>query len=232
MVGALSQQVTMVGTFLMALVLVGRVQGGDVPTPAAAGTAARPHADLTGTWNYNPDESVNAATNKPETARAANDRRGVTRGPLAAGGAPRNGGFAGGGRGAGGGGAGVPQDGLYTLYIEQRDARRDLLEIAPTLTISVTPEAFAVTDDLDRTLKFPVDGKKQKYQLGAAQFDARTSWDGPRLKTEIEGPDGLKISETWFLSDDGSRLFVVIRVGDTVKDGPPVGVNRVYDRAK
>src|SRR5207249_4785940 len=131
--------------------------------------------------------SVNAATNKPETARAANDRRGVTRGPLAGGGGSRGGGFGGGGRGSGGGGAGAPQDGLYALYIEQRDARRDLLEIAPTLTISVTPDAFAVTDDLDRTLKFPVDGKKQRYQLGAAQFDAKTWWDGPRLRTDVEG---------------------------------------------
>ena len=44
-------------------------------------------------------------------------------------------------------------------------------------------------------------------------------------------PDGLKISETWFLGEDGRRLHVVIRVGDPKsKDTPPLGVNRVYDR--
>ena len=224
----------MLGTFLIALALgAGAYQTGEASTPAAAPavTAARPRSELSGTWNYNANESVNATTNKPETARAANDRRGVTRGPVTGAGAPSGGG-GGRGPGRGGGGAGAPQDGLYMLYLAQRDARRDLFEIAPTLNISVTPEAFSVTDDLDRTLTFPVDGKKRKYQLGAVQFDARTSWDGSRLKIDIEGPDSLKINETWFLSDDGSRLFVIIRVGEPVKNGPPVGVNRVYDRAK
>jgi hypothetical protein len=228
----------MLGTYLVALALAagpGQDRQTAAPTAPPVATAGRPHTDFAGNWTYNPDESVNAATNKPETARATNDRRGVSRGPVTGGAAPR-GGFGGGGgsagRGPAGGGAGVPQDGLYSLYVEQRDARRDLLEIAPTLKIAVTPEAFAVTDDLDRTLTFPVDGKKQKYHLGAAQFDARTSWNGPRLKTDIEGPDSLKITETWFLSDDGSRLFLIIRVGEPVKDSPPVGVNRVYDRAK
>ncbi len=222
----------MVATLLIAFALaVGPAQQAEAPAPPSTSAVAanRSRSDFAGAWNYNPDESVNAATNRPETARAANDRRGVSRGPVT-GGAPRGGGgFAGNppGRGPSGGGAGVPQDGLYALYVEQRDTRRDLLEIAPTLKISVTPEAFTITDDLDRTLSFPVDGKKHKYQLGAAQFDARISWDSPRLKADIEGPDGLKVSETWFLSDDGSRLFLIIRVGEPVKGEPPVGVNRV-----
>jgi hypothetical protein len=36
--------------------------------------------------------------------------------------------------------------------------------------------------------------------------------------------------ETYFLSDDGNRLFVIIRIGEQTKNAPVVGVNRVYDR--
>jgi hypothetical protein len=75
-----------------------------------------------------------------------------------------------------------------------------------------------------------VDGSRQRYQLGAATFDARTAWEDGQLKTAIEGPEGLKMSQTWVLSADGTRLFLVIRLGEKTRDGKPVGVNRVYDR--
>ena len=237
----------MIATVVIATALSAVVaQQGAATAPAPASPSpfgsARPHTDFAGTWRYNADESINATTRRPETARAANDRRGISRGPGGGpgGGAGRDpgggpgggGGRGGGGRGGAGGGGGVPQDGLYALYIEQRDTRRDLMEIAPELRLAVTPAAVTVTDDLDRALTFPVDGKKQKYQLGAAIFEAKTSWDAGQLKTNIDGPDGLKMTQTWFLNEDASRLFLIIRIGEPVKDVPPVGVNRVYDRAK
>jgi hypothetical protein len=48
----------------------------------------------------------------------------------------------------------------------------------------------------------------------------------------MAGANSLKVVQTLFLSEDGSRLFVIIRVGDPVKGERPVGVNRVYDRIK
>src|SRR5690349_7992769 len=129
----------MLGTLLIVVSLAGGAGQAEASAPAAV--AAQTRSDFSGSWTYNPDESVNAATNKPETARAATDLRRFTRGPREASGAPRGGGggFSGGGRGPGGG-AGGSQDGLYALFIEQRGARRDLLEIAPSLNVSVTPE--------------------------------------------------------------------------------------------
>jgi hypothetical protein len=53
------------------------------PTPTPTGKA-HPREDFAGRWKYNADESINAATGRPETARAVNDRRGVR-----GGGAPR-----------------------------------------------------------------------------------------------------------------------------------------------
>ena len=69
-----------------------------------------------------------------------------------------------------------------------------------------------------------------KYQLGAAQFDARARWEGAAFKKDIEAAHGFKMFETYFLSDDGNRMFVIIRIGPQTKDAPVVGVNRVYDR--
>jgi hypothetical protein len=143
----------------------------------------------------------------------------------------------GGGRSSGGGissGANIPEDIAYNLFIEQRDTLRDLMEIPQSLRIDVTTASVTMTDDLDRALAFPVDGKRQKYQLAAAIFDAKTTWDGGQLKMEIEGPDSLRVFQTWFLNEDGSKLFQIIRIGDPPRDRDqrPTGVNRVYDRAK
>lgn len=209
------------------------------PTPTPA-SKAHAREDFAGRWKYNADESINAATGRPETARAVNDRRGVRGG---GGGAPR-GGAGGPGMGGGGGGAyrgsGPPAGGGYgagtdigmAIYLEQRDTQRDLMEIAPELQLAVTPTSVTIRDDLNRELTFSTDGKKQKHQLGAAIFDAKTTWDAGQLKNNIEGPDGLKITATYFLSEDGDRLFLILRIGEPAKDEPPIGVNRVYDRIK
>jgi hypothetical protein len=212
-------------------------QAPPTPVPSAA-SKAKPRTDLAGTWKYNPDESVNATTGRPETARAVNDRRGVGRGGVR-GGVPAVGQAANGGTGyggyqgpVGGGGFGPGSDIGNALYLEQRDAQRDLMEIAPQLKLDVTSDTVTITDDLDRVLTFQTDGKSKRYQLGAALFDAKTSWNGAQLKNEMEGPDGLKITATYFLSDGGNRMFLILRIGQAAKDAPPVGVNRVYDRVQ
>jgi hypothetical protein len=236
-------------------------QGPSSAGPAAAATPAatsRPREDLSGAWKYNVDQSVNAATGKLETARAANERRGAApvggaarggpmtgMGPTASSPGPSGGNVPGypvgamgagpgdpGGGGGGGFGGGIPPSAALNMYQQASDTLRDLKEIAPGLSFDVTSAAVTVTDDLERSLTFPTDGRKQKYMLGAAMFDAKASWEDSKLKLDISGPSGLKVSETMFLSEDGSRLFVIIRVGDPVKGERPNGVNRVYDRVK
>ena len=113
-----------------------------------------------------------------------------------------------------------------------RDLRRDLLEVPEKLTISVSRETVTFVDDLNRTLAFETNGKKRKYVLGAAQFEAKTFWQGPQLIKNITGDGFFKMTETYFLNTEGTRLFVVIRVGDPVKGRPPDGFNRVYDRVE
>jgi hypothetical protein len=208
--------------------------------------------DFAGDWDYNAEESVNAATGRPEqNPKSATQRAVAARG---AGAAPAGGGGAGGGGGFGGGagaGAGAFRGGVSgpgmnvgptpDMLQESRDLSRDLLEIPESLTIRVNSETVTIVDDLERQRTYPTDNTKQKYRLGAAEFDARARWEGSQLKKDIEGAYGFKMTETYLLSPDGERLFVILRVGDPTKsvrdrDRPGVrlpavvGANRVYDR--
>ena len=212
--------------------------------PAPPRVAAKPEA-YEGVWDYNPRESVNAANGRPEQGpQSATQRR---NNPINSGSAtpsrppqapmPGPGGYGGygpgGGGGMGGGGYGMPSGrggapAINTFVL--RDLARDLLEVPEALTIRVTAETVTFVDDLDREHTYFTNGKKQKFQIGAAVFDAKTTWQDGQLKKQITAAEGFKMAETYFLSEDGQRLFVIIRIGEPRKDAPVQGVNRVYDR--
>lgn len=120
--------------------------------------------------------------------------------------------------------------GAVDVGLERADTIRDLLEVPERLMFAVSPEAVTITDDLERARTYATDNKSKRYQLGAATFNARTHWDGPQLKQQVWTTLGLKMFETYFLSQDAKRLFVIIRIGDPVKGELQPGVNRVYDR--
>jgi hypothetical protein len=228
--------------------------------PDAPPDAAGPEK-FNGTWDYNAQLSVNAATGRPEQApRSATQRtqpppqqprsgdpnggsggRGGSPmppgyGPTGSGssGSGMGGGMGGTGGGMGGMGGGMPRGlGMSPMGLaEMRTLTRDLMEVPEKLTLKVSPESISVTDDLERERIYPTDGKERKYQLSGAQYEARVFWNGPQLKREIKGGYNFKLTEVAFLSADGNRMYVIIRLGDQTKKPPPpvVGVNRVYDR--
>lgn len=114
---------------------------------------------------------------------------------------------------------------------ENRSLTRDLLEVPQALTIKVDPAAVTFIDDLDRARSYSTTGAKQKYQLGAARFNAVAEWSGANLQKKIDAADGFRMTEVYYLSADGQRLFVILRVGSSRKGAPVMGINRVYDRA-
>ena len=187
-----------------------------VLTPVAGTTRAR----LAGVWDYNNRVSVDAATGRPEQAPAS-----ATQQP------PGTGGFSGSRAGASGG---TTEDFdravLAMMVAERRAIVRDLLEVAEKLTIRVTAGAVTVKDDLGRERTYPTDGKTRKYQLGAAQFEARATWDGVKFRKEIEAANDFKMTEEYFASADDTHLFLIIRLGDPRKPEAQAGLNRVYDR--
>ncbi len=115
---------------------------------------------------------------------------------------------------------------------EMRTLIRDLMEVPEKLILKVTSDGISVTDDLERERVYPTDGKERKYQLSGAQYEAKVLWEGPQLKREIKGGYNFKMTEVAFLSADGNRMYIIIRLGDQTRKPPPptVGVNRVYDR--
>jgi hypothetical protein len=206
--------------------------------------------------NGRPEQSPRGARTVGSGARGGTPTRGGgtggTGGGAGTGGAGTGGGATGGGTGGaggtgpvgggtggggfGGGGMAPMRGGEFGLtpmaQEEMRALVRDLMEVPEMLRIKVTEDAVTFTDDLERERTYPIDGKKRKYRLGGASFEAKLYWSGAQLKKDIEGPYGFRMSETYFLSEDSSRLFIIIRVGDQTKKPPPpvAGANRVYDR--
>jgi len=233
------------GLAVLAVSSVATSAGLDVQSPVPApGSAAEstPAANVhfTGLWVYNEDESVNAATGRPERS----PRSATVRIPAARGGptttAPAPAGRVGGGGPASG--AGVPgasgqparssQLGPTVAMIqENRSLTRDLLEVPESLTIKIATNQITFVDDLARQRVYSTDGLKERFQLGAARFNAAVEWEGVQLIKRIDAADGFRMTETYFLSDDAKRLFVIVRVGSSRRNAPMMGVNRVYDRA-
>ena len=116
------------------------------------------------------------------------------------------------------------------IAAERRTYVRDLLEVPEILRIRAATGEVVMSDDLGRERTYVADGKLQKYQLAAARFEARATWTETYFRKEIEGTNGFRMSETYFVSEDGRRLFVIIRIGDPKKPETMAGINRVYDR--
>lgn len=213
-------------------------QASAIPLAAEATVPATPDA-FNGTWDYSDPDSVNAANGRPERGpKSASQRRAAPAqrppvvpnvpngGTFRAPGAPMPNTW---GTGGGGGarGPGMPDINTWLL----RDLQRDLMEVPERLHIRATGEQITITDDLERELTFPTNGRKHKYQTGAAVYDARMHFDNGQFKKQISAAEGFKMSEVYFLSADRQRLFVIIRLGEQrTKNDPIYGVNRVYDR--
>jgi len=113
---------------------------------------------------------------------------------------------------------------------ERHDLVRDLIEVPELLRVRVTDEGVTFVDDLQRLRTYPTNGKLQKYQLAAAQFQARAYWDAGAFHKDIEAANNFRMTETYRVSDNGNQMFVELRIGDPKKPLTMVGVNRVYDR--
>lgn len=190
------------------------------PDSVPAGAAATPD-QFVGLWDYNSADSVNRATGRPERgARGSAPPRAPVARPAPA---PR-----------GSGDGDANRSSSFTLspemMRENRDLTRDMLEIAETLTLAVSDESVAITDDLGREWLYPTDNRRQRYRIGASEFFARVRWEDGRLRREVEGRFGFRMTETYFLSPNANRLFVIIRIGDQARGRLQAAVDRVYDR--
>ncbi len=114
---------------------------------------------------------------------------------------------------------------------ENRSLTRDLLEVPESLDDLADARSDHVRGrPVSRNACIPRPARRSRYQIGAARFNAALEWNGTQLVKRIDAADGFRMTETYFLSEDGKRLFVILRVGSNRKNAPVMGVNRVYDR--
>lgn len=191
------------------------------PSSGPVEDVAHPPADFAGVWTYNAQDSIDVATGKPEQGPKgvpARSTRTVAPRPV---------------QGDGGADQGRQSEfGPSPLALRaSRDLMRDLLEVPQSLDLKIAPDAVTMTDDIDRSRTYPTDGRRQHYRLGGSEFNARVQWRDSQLRKDIDAAFGFKMTEVYYLSDDGQRLFVIVRVGNTPKNAP-IGANRVYDRAE
>jgi hypothetical protein len=110
-----------------------------------------------------------------------------------------------------------------------RTAMRDLLEVAERLDFRVGQGKVTITDDLDRALTFATGGDREKHQLAATEFHARTKWNGEALTQDISA-DLLALSVVYLPSDDGRALLMSIKVVRPQFSPPFKEITRIYVR--
>ena len=126
-----------------------------------------------------------------------------------------------------------PRSGFLPPEAYDNDARRalrDLLEIAQSYTLAVHEKDVTITDDLGRSTTYATDGRREKHQFGATEFDARTTWDHALLSQQIEALDLIRMSQVFMPSEDGRSLFIWIKVEKPEMNPPIKPITRVYSR--
>jgi len=213
--------VLMLLTIALPVRLVAQGEGAGQDGPEDALLVDRPgdRRLLVGTWAYNAEASIDVLTGRTEQGPESATQRGT---------AARLPGLGRSGRGRGGDGA--RSMAILAMRREARDLARDLLEVPETLTFELDDESVTITDDLDRTWIYQTDGREEQQQIAASEFDVRTTWVDNQLRQEITSSSPFEMDQTYFLSADGQRLFVIIRIGEPDEEEPQPGYDRVYDR--
>lgn len=196
------------------------------PPPASAPNPPRLPTALSGVWKLNKELSsdtskLDAQTSNPQSSSGGNS--GSYGG--------HHGGFGGFGGGRGGRSSSNTEQGLET-----RALIREMAEPPDQVTMVVTDGATTFTDDQGVERKFTTDGKKEKIDLGTAQVDSVSKWDGDVLTVELTGGN-FKLTETYQLTIQGHELVETLSSTNSSRNqGSGIGttavpIKRVFDRA-
>jgi hypothetical protein len=207
---------TTVGALVMAALVCGWA-GLDVA--AQRNAPAEVAAKLSGTWKFNPSASPDFKVGGPPAA----PRGGGAPAFAISAGAARAAFAQRGGRGGGGGGAAASPEEVAGM-----NALRQYQQLAETLTIKATAENVTIVDPRgERT--FAIDNKTVKVPAGGAEINAKSRWDGPRLRQEF-GFGEMRVTQTWQVNDK-DQLELRLRVEDFRSERPSTGERKaVYDR--
>ena len=228
-VGALSRRTAILFVGCCLFALVGMTHAGD-------------KAQLTGDWNFNPDQSDDAQQKVQQAQAQQNGQRGTGRTGQPQGGYPQGGGYPGGGSYPGGsgypggggmgrggiGGGGMGRGGVGNPGEEVGSQEWEQLAANPKyLNITQHDDQIVITDS-DHTRTLYPDGKKHKgTDEGGGKTSTKTEWQGDELMAETKIGSG-KLTDTYQVSSDGKQLIVVSRYENSSLSGP-LSIRRVYD---
>jgi hypothetical protein len=199
------------------------------PTAQTVQAPARPAA-FGGIWKFNKELSSDTSKLQTQAENAAASTDG--------GGAKRRRGSAGfGGHGGGGGrGGGTSGSGSSSAALQTRALMREMADAPAQLTIVVTDTSSTMTDDQGVVHKFTTDGKKEAIDLGSAQVDGVSKWDGGTLTVELTG-GAFKLTETYQLTVQGHALVEELKGTGSASGrnggagASAVPVKRIFDKA-
>jgi hypothetical protein len=181
---------------------------------------------IAGAWTINKDLS-----DHPADRSNGGDSHG-NRGGYGGGGGHRRGGgggYGGGGYGGGGrggyGNGGQPQMDPETAQ-RVREAVRDITNPPEKITITQTDSMVVITTADGRTTRLSPDGKKIKDENTG--IERKTHWDTGKLVTEISGPNGMKVTQTYALNPDLHQLRLTTQV-EGQRGGQARTMSTVYD---
>lgn len=185
--------------------------------PRAQSTSSPP--SLVGAWTLNKDLS-DKPQDRSDGEESGDNGQNARRGGGFGGGRRRGGGgFGGGGLGNGGAtGDRAPED-----VQRMRNALRDEMQAPEHLTITRSDTTVIMVTGDGRTTRLSTDGKKIKDE--STKVERKTTWDGGKLVSEINGLGRGKILETYTVDAERKQMHVILEV-----DGPrKTTVSRVYD---
>ncbi len=192
----------------------------------AAESSPQTQADkpsIAGAWTLNKDLSDKPA----DRSDRGNANRG--NGGYGRGGRRRGGGFGGGGYGGRGGyGGGQPQMDPEAAQ-RMREAMRDLVNPPEKMTITQSDSMIVMTDGDGRTTRLSPDGKKIKDDNTG--IERKTKWDTGKLVSEISGPGGMKVTQTYALNPELHQLRLTTQL-EGGRGGQARTLSTVYDADK
>jgi hypothetical protein len=107
---------------------------------------------------------------------------------------------------------------------------RDLIRPANSLTIALKEAEVDLTDDHGHKLVFYTDGRKLRNSKDETSREISAHWDGNRLVSGENSPQGGKLSRSFELAVDCTQFYETVRI-DSSRSNPPLVIRYVYNAA-
>lgn len=135
------------------------------------------------------------------------------------------------GEGAGEGGhhhrqMGAP--GFGQGHREMHGEASNVFQPPDSMTITYQAPELKITDSTGKERKYFTDGRKTEEEVRSRKMTFTSRWEDDSLIVESQGPDGGKISQTYYLSPEGNKLYIKLRMQPMMLDRS-ITVVRVYD---